>query len=240
MAPELARPPLADQPWFKEFLKTRGFERTAPDRFTNGRATVRVQGEVLFAVPGDGTKAWRTELNEAPPEAIRQLLTTILAAPSFLSQADLDQRGARQRSVETSLTRLADSIREGPETHSGQQLRRFLWSLYNSHHVLNLWQLKGVLDGQHNEWVTEVFTGAMQGFLSEDTLRRALTWSGEMARWDTIQLSSPESTRLDEAVTTINELLRRSPPGHPHSWLTRAQSHLFEAQESLKRAAEPA
>lgn len=64
MAPEIARPPLTEQPWLKEFLETRGFERTVPASFTNDRATVRLGGNVLVAIPGDGTKAWRTELKD--------------------------------------------------------------------------------------------------------------------------------------------------------------------------------
>lgn len=60
----------------------------------------------------------------------------------------MDQRAARERALGQSLANIAASILEGPETHSGQQLRRFLWSLFNGHHVLNLWTLKGVLDSE--------------------------------------------------------------------------------------------
>ena len=104
MAPEIARPPLAEQTWFVDFLQERGFDRCAPATFTNGRATVRVEGSVLFAIPGDGSKQWRSELNEAPPGAIRQLLSVVLAAPSFLSQIDLDHKAETQRTTEAALT----------------------------------------------------------------------------------------------------------------------------------------
>ena len=60
--------------------------------------------------------------------------------------------------------------------------------------------------------------------------------SVEMDRWDNVQLSSQESTQLDEALNTNGELLLRTSPGNSHRWLTRAQNHLLEAYESLKRA----
>lgn len=142
---------------------TSGFERTAPASFTNGRATVRLDGNALIAVPGDGTKAWRTDLKDAQPETICYLLTNVLAASSFLSQAELDLRASRQRTAEEALQNLAASIRDNPDTHSGQHLRRFVWSIFNGNHALNLWRMKDVLDVQQNAQVTEVFTAWMQG-----------------------------------------------------------------------------
>ena len=34
---------------------------------------------------------------------------------------------------------IAVRIRSSPDTSGGVQLRRFLWSLYNMHHMVNLW-----------------------------------------------------------------------------------------------------
>ena len=171
MAPEIARPPLTEQPWLKELLEARGFERTAPASFANGRATVRLDGNVLVAIPGDGTTSRRTELKDAQPESICYLLTNVLAAPSFLSQAELDQRAARQRTAEDALQNLATSIRDNPDTHSGQHVRRFVWSIFNGNHAINLRRMKDVLDPQQNAQLTEVFTAWMQGFVPEATIR---------------------------------------------------------------------
>ncbi|MHB1309905.1 MAG: hypothetical protein ACYDC1_19860 [Limisphaerales bacterium] len=235
MAPEFARSPLADQPWLREFLGHHGFHRSAPATFTNGRATVRVDGSVLFAIPGDGTKAWRSELNGAPPEAIRQLLNVVLIAPSFLSQAELDQRAARQRTAEEALQSIATSIRERPDTHSGQHLRRFVWSIFNGNHALNLWRMKDVLDSQHNAWVTQVFTAWMQGFVSEDAIRNALFDSGEMDRWDTVRLRAPEQKRLVEAFDAVAELLNAVPPSAPVTQWTRAIGLLRQTLDCLRQ-----
>jgi len=236
MAPEIARPPLTEQPWLKEFLETRGFERTAPASFTNGRATVRLDGNVLVAIPGDGTKAWRTELKDAQPEAICYLLTNVLAAPSFLSQAELDLRSSRQRTAEDALQNLATSIREHPDTHSGQHLRRFVWSLFNGNHAINLWRMKDVLDPQQNAWVTEVFTAWMQGFVPEATIRSALLDSGEMDRWDTVRLRAPEQKRLVDALDAVTDLLNTVPPGAPVPHLTRTNGLLRQAMDLLRQA----
>ena len=234
MAPEIARPPLIEQPWLKEFLEARGFERTAPASFTNGRATVRLDGNVLVAVPGDCTKAWRTELKDAQPETICYLLTNVLAAPSFLSQTELDLRASRQRTAEEDLQNLATSIRDNPDTHSGQHLRRFVWSIFNGNHAINLWRLKDVLDPQQNDQVTEVFTAWMQGFVPEATIRSALLDSGEMDRWDTVRLRAPEHKRLVEAFDAVTDLLNTTPPGAPVPHLTRANGLLRQVMDLLR------
>jgi hypothetical protein len=236
MAPEIARPPLAEQPWFKEFLGERGFQRSAPGTFTNGRATVRVDGSSIYAIPGDGTKAWRSELNEAPAEAIRQLLKVVLAAPAFLSQSELDHRVTRQRTAEEALQNIATSIRENPDTHSGQHLRRFVWSIWNGHHALNLWRMKDVLDSQHNGWVTEVFTAWMQGFVSETAIRDVLFASGEMDRWDTVRLRIPEQRRVADALDAVTDLINATSPGAPSRELTRANGLLRQVLDLLQDA----
>ena len=97
---EFARPRLADQPWFSDLLEMHGFRRSATDAFTNGRATLRLTGSVIQAMPGDGSRAWRTDIGEASPETVRQLLATVLAAPAFLAQADLDRRSARRQGTD--------------------------------------------------------------------------------------------------------------------------------------------
>lgn len=236
MAPEIARPPLAELPWLNEFLGERGFQCTAPGTFTNGRATVRMEGSVLYAIPGDGSKQWRSELREAPPGAIRQLLTVVLDAPPFLSQSELDQRAARQRTAEEALKNIATSIRENPDTHSGQHLRRFVWSIWNGHHALNLWRMKDVLDSNNRTAVQEVFTAWFDGHLGEDAIREALFASGEMDRWDTVRLRAPEQRRVADALDAVTDLINATPPGAPSRELTRANGLLRQVLDLLQDA----
>jgi hypothetical protein len=236
MTADLARTPITEHPWFRELLHHHGFERTAPGSFSNGRAKLRIEGSVLYAIPGDGSKAWRTELNGTAPEAARPLLTVVLAAPSFLSPAALDQRAQRQRTAGEALQKIATSIREHPDTHSGQHLRRFVWSIWNGHHALNLWRMNDVLDSQHNSWVTEVFTAWMQGFVSETAIRTALFDSGEMDRWDTVRLRAPEQRRVAEALDAVTDLINATPPGAPSRELTRANGLLRQVLDLLQDA----
>jgi hypothetical protein len=236
MAAELARPRLVDQPWLRDFLEAKGFRRTTPDTFGNGRATLRFTGTDLLAIPAGGGNAWRSELNEAPPDAIRNVLETLLTAPSFQSAAELQRREDRRQAAETSLAVLTDSIAQHPDTHSGVHLRRFLWSLYNGHHALNLWRMKDVLDSGHNAAVVEVFTAWMQGHVSEDALRQALTVSGEMDRWDNVTLGPKDRERLDDALNTVTDLLNTVPPGRPILELTRANGLLRQVVDCLRTA----
>lgn len=234
MAADLARPSLLDQPWLRDFLEDKGFRRTAPDAYGNGRATLRFTGTDLLAIPAGGGKAWRSELNDAPPEAFRSVLETLLSTPSFQSAAELQRREDRRQAAEASLAILADSIAQHPDTHSGVRLRRFLWSLYNGHHALNLWRMKDVLDSRHNAAVVEVFTAWMQGHVSEDALRRALTESGEMDRWDAVTLGANDRERLGDALDAVTDLLNTVPPGRPILELTRANGLLRQVVDCLR------
>jgi len=237
MAPELAPPSLADQPWFVEFLENRGFRKTAPSTFSNGRASVRVDGPTLYAVPGDdGKKVWRTQVKETSPEAIRQLLTVVLSAPSFFSQAELDQRATRQSHAEDALGNIANAIHEDPDSPAGQQLRRFVWSIFNQHHAVNLWRTKDELGPQQKGWVAVVVAAWMEGHVSEDAIRSALMDSGEMDRWDTVRLRTPEQRRLVDAIDAVSDLLKAIPPGVGSPGLTRADGLLREVADLLRNA----
>lgn len=236
MNPEVTRPMLAEQPWFQQILRDWGFRPSTSATFTNGRAALRLDGTVLIAIPAEGARVWRSELNLASPKAVRQLLDTILASPSFLSQAELDRRAGRERQAQETLRNLAESIRENPDTHSGPHLRRFLWSLFNGHHALNLWGLKSVLDSRHNEWVTEVFTAWMEGHVSEGALRTALRDSGELDRWDGVTNGAAGQDRLTEAMVAVTGLLNTTPPGRTAIYLSRASDLLQEAAHQLLQA----
>lgn len=232
---EFARPRLADQPWFSDLLEMHGFRRSATDAFTNGRATLRLTGSVIQAMPGDGSRAWRTDIGEASPETVRQLLATVLAAPAFLAQADLDRRSARQHQAEASLRVLAEAVREQPESPGGMQLRRLLWSMFNQHHVVNLWDLANTLDRRHGEAAGVVLGAFLDGLVSESALRWALNDSGEMARWDTVQPEDTDLTELREAGAVVRRLLRRGPPGEATGGLVRLDGLLDEAARELSR-----
>jgi hypothetical protein len=169
---------LADHPALRICLLNRGFERTSPSEYSNGRATVRFEGTKVVATPLDGSRAWRTDIGSVPPEAVVGALDAILATPPFRSNSARDEIAEQVHCAKIALDRIVDVIRESPESSSGRELRSFLWSLFNQHHDINLWRLKDVLASQRIEWITEVFSAWMLGNLPDEALRRAIAESG--------------------------------------------------------------
>ena len=101
---------------------------------------------------------------------------------------------------------------------------------------MNLWRLKDVLDHRHNAAVVEVLTAWMQGHVSENALRHALTVSGEMDRWDAATLGPKDRERLDDALNAVTDLLNTVPPGRPILELTRANGLLRQVVDCLRTA----
>ena len=97
------------------------------------------------------------------------------------------------------------------------QLRRFLWSLYNQHYVLNLWTFVSRLDSERSALASEVLTAALVGNLKEDDIKRALLVAGEMTRWEETQPSSETQRRLEEAERIVESLARSLPPCRAHT-----------------------
>ena len=115
------------------------------------------------------------------------------------------------------LNRIADCLRDCPDTGGGVQLRRVLWSLYNQHHLVNLWTLVSRLDGERRAWVAEVLTAALVGTLREEDLKRALLAAGEMGRWEETQPSDETVCRFEEALDIVTQLVRVLPPCRAHT-----------------------
>ncbi|MCZ7637685.1 MAG: hypothetical protein M5U12_17595 [Verrucomicrobia bacterium] len=238
MQPELPRVPLADQPWFVDLLAGKGFYRSSPTTFTNGRASIQVAGTKFVADPGTGDKSWNSDLAEATPETIKLILQQILKTRPFLTEADLTEERADKQRIERALMGIAATIKEGPGTGSGVQLRRFLWALYNQHHLVNLWRMTAVLDSKRAGWVSEAFAGALVGSLKEDDTKRALLAAGEMERWDQVRPDTETLEKLDEAERIVSDLVRRTPPSHAHTELADLLSRFATVKREI-RAQEP-
>lgn len=95
MQPEMPKVPLAAQSWFVELLAGKGFFRSSETTFTNGKASIHVDGTELVADPGTGDKTWNSDLAEANPETVKLILQQILKTRPFLTElADLLSRFA--------------------------------------------------------------------------------------------------------------------------------------------------
>ena len=135
---------------------------------------------------------------------------------------------------ELALNRIAQAIRVNPDTGGGVQLRQFLWSLYNMHHLVNLWTLVSRLDRDLSTWVAEVLHAALLGNLQERDLKKALMLSGEMDRWDQEQRSNEAVARFEDARFIIQGVVRGLAPCRTHTELTRLLRDFAEVRTALE------
>ena len=124
---------LASQAWFIELL--------AGKAFTNGEATIQVDGSQFAANPGGGKAGCKADFHQADRETVTFMVEQILKLRPFLTDEALAQERSQKERVDQALAGIALTIRDGPDTAGGVQLRRFLWSVYNMHHFVNLWRL---------------------------------------------------------------------------------------------------
>jgi replicative DNA helicase len=136
--------------------------------------------------------------------------------------------------VDRALAGIAMTIKEGPNTGVGMQLRQFLWSLYNMHHVVNLWRLTANLDSQRSAWVAEVFAGALGGLVKDTDLKRTLQVAGEMERWEREHSGEEVAVALQEAQNIVAALTRKSSPSRTHTVLVSLLERMAEAQRELR------
>ena len=134
------------------------------------------------------------------------------------------------------ITEIALLIRDSPDTSGGVQLRRFLWSLYNMHHLVNLWDLASRVGGELAEPVSEIIRAALAGELRETDVKQGLILAGEMERWDA---SAPIGDVL-ECVEDVERFLiaavRRIPPSQEHTELVQALGELARLRSDVRAA----
>jgi len=129
---------------------------------------------------------------------------------------------------EQAITKIAQLIKENPDTSGGVQLRKFLWSLYNMHHVVSLWSFASRLSSELADPVSEILRAALTGELTEDDIKRGLIISGEMSRWDRTRPSGDVVTLLQEAQQSLFGALARTPPCYEHTEIHRLNARLAE------------
>ena len=239
MDPVITLKSLATEAWFVEFLAGKGFAKSAENIFTNGKATIRVDGTHFFADPGAESSTYTADFRQADPKTVTFMVEQILKMHAFRTDEELMQERAEKQSVDQALTGIARTIQEGPDTGGGVQLRRFLWSLYNMHHVVNLWRLTAELDSERAGWVAEVFAGAQAGLVKETDLKRALQTAGEMERWEKQQPGAEALAGLQEVEHAVTGLIRKLPPSRGHTVLVSLLGHIAEAQRELRDADGP-
>jgi hypothetical protein len=233
MNPAQTNHPEPSRDWLPRWFAERGFHSTGPGTFSNGRAQFQILGQQLTALPGNGTVAWRGDIPEADTATLQFLLQTLVDSPGFQSQTQIARRTARREHAAAALHLVTTTITEDPDSHASVHLRRFLWSLYNGHHALSLWRLRDNLDARHQGAVTLLFAAWMQGDLPDDTLRQALTDSGEMDRWDDLRLNPAQKALFTTATESVTQLLATLPPSGLYPDITRANALLRQVVDCL-------
>ena len=116
-----------------------------------------------------------------------------------------------------SLQRLGQILRDNPDTGTGVQIRALLWSLYNQHHVVNLWTMCSRLNDEPARLAAEVLSAALMGRLTDSQVKQTLIECGDLERWDRAVFPSP----IEDVKQTIVRTLRTNPPSDGHCKLSR-------------------
>lgn len=130
-------------------------------------------------------------------------LPTAEEEQAVLGEFALEMRRVQERkksvspeNLQEALDTITDYLASGWSTGGGRRLRQFVWSLWNTHHPINLYDLSSGLDGRLTDAVIVVFHAAMVDALSEDQKRRVLKESGEFARWEQASAATPETEEV--------------------------------------------
>lgn len=134
------------------------------------------------------------------------------------------------------ITEIALLIRESPDTSGGVQLRRFLWSLYNMHHLVNLWDLASRVGGELAEPVSEIIRAALAGELCESDVKHGLVLAGEMERWDAVAPSGDLLEIVEDAERSLISAVRRIPPCQEHTELVRMLGAVSRMRSDVRAA----
>ena len=137
------------------------------------------------------------------------------------------------------IAEIALLIRDSPDTSGGVQLWRFLWSLYNMHHVVNLWDLASRVGGQLAEPVSEIIRAALAGELRETDVKQGLALSGEMEWWDATAPNGDALECMDDAERLLISAVRRIPPCQEHTELVRTLGALTRLRSDVRSPGSP-
>lgn len=113
-----------------------------------------------------------------------------------MSAVEARRNSVDRAELQSALDVIADALTHHRSTGGGTRLRRFIWSLWNGWHLVNLFDLCSGLDYKLGDAVLVVFRAQMVGALTEDQKRRVLAQSGEFARWEQMRADTPEDEEV--------------------------------------------
>lgn len=136
---------------------------------------------------------------------------------------------------ERAISQLARLIKDSPDTSGGVQLRKFLWSLYNMHHAVNLWTFASRIGEDLAEPVADILRAALAGELQESDVKRGLLLAGEFGRWDATAPDNDTAARVEEAIQALSAAALRTPPCYEHVEFQRILHQLERLRDQALR-----
>ena len=137
-------------------------------------------------------------------------------------------------SAERALTKLAHLIKQDPDTAAGVQMRRFLWSLYDMHHLVNLWTINGrVEEDEHRRLMSEVLSAFLDRKLVQADVKRALLVCGDQQRFESTVASEETIVQLEDVEKQLAGLIRVVPPSEAHTELVKLLHHFAVVKATL-------
>ena len=127
---------------------------------------------------------------EPPTEQEKQQAFNALAGA--VSKAKALKASVDPEKLEAALCLVTKKIKHHYDTGQVTRMRRFLWSIWNQSHFVNLYDLTSGLDSELSEAMVCIFTATAYGALPENRLRRLLDESGEFDRLAQARKQTPE------------------------------------------------
>jgi hypothetical protein len=118
-------------------------------------------------------------------EALAELKAEMRASKALKQSVSTEE-------LEAAIVVVTDCLRTGWTTGVGRRLQQFIWSLWNQHHWINLYDLTSYTDTKLSKAMIVIFGAAMCDVLTEQQKRKILTDSGEFARWEKASTTTPE------------------------------------------------
>ncbi len=109
-----------------------------------------------------------------------------------LRAVETRRASVRPEELNAALATITDALAHHWSTGGGTRLRRFIWSLWNEWHMVNLFDLCAGLDGELGDAVALILRAQLVGALTEDHKRQVLQTSGEFARWEASRAATPD------------------------------------------------
>ena len=108
-----------------------------------------------------------------------------------------ESKEAAKAGLDEALATITETLQHHWVTGSGRRLRQIVWSIWNGHTLVPMWDVLGGFDHQLGRAVAKLLEAKLLGALdSDEILRRVLKESGEFARFEDLERATPEDEEV--------------------------------------------